>query len=726
MVQVPVVLKNGEYELVPVYNIYDFPYSDLNHKAIKCKHKKWSYAQCFAAFDIETTTIEPLEYKNRNPNKPYHGTPPYGFMYIWQMCVGGICITGRTWEEFTRFCEILVDELSISKERRLVIAVHNLPYEFQFMRDFIDRDLGGFTVFATARRKPIYVLCENGIEFRCTYRLTNMTLAKAVENEKGTKHPKALGDLDYRQIRTCNTYLEPEELGYCISDVLGLYELYECKMVNEFDNLESIPLTSTGYVRRDCRNSCRKDRRYRDRVFLKNRMTPNVYRLLIEEGRGGNTHANRYLANRIIYDGDSYDEISGYPACMFLYDYPSGQFTPYGEIESYAEFEKLETEGYAMLFRIHLLNVRLKDEITVPYIPVSKCLKRSAKSVMDNGRILTSDYLYLTVNDIDFKIIRSQYEYDGIQFDNMHIAKYSKLPEALLAQVKHYFVLKCELKEQIQALEDKEEITAEELQKLEDLNYLYAKSKNRLNGIFGMCYTNPVHAEISINEDGEWIEIQPDIEEALNKFYRSRNNFLTYAWGPWVTSWNRYHLQQLLDVCGAGVAYTDTDSAKGVNFPHDQIELMNEELKKRCEERGAYCDVNGKRFYMGLYDKENKKPIKRFKTLGAKKYAYEDEKGFHITVSGVNKKLGAKEMQSVDNFKVGFTFREAGGLTLYYNDESIHQITVNGDTFTTGSNIGMVDSTYTLGVTEEYADLIGLDINTELLGLNEEIVEDVR
>ena len=114
---------------------------------------------------------------------------------------------------------------------------------------------------------------------------------------------------------------------------------------------------------------------------------------------------------------------------------------------------------------------------------------------------------------------------------------------------------------------------------------------------------------------------------------------------------------------------------------------------------------------MGVYEHENKEPIAEFKTLGAKKYAYVDAKGLHCTISGVSKKLGAEELKSIDNFRIGFVFRDAGGMELYYNDNvGIHQETVNGCTFTTASNVAMIDGTYTIGITEEYAELIGANI----------------
>lgn len=697
---------DGGEDVIDTYNIHDFPYENLNTKALTCKHKKKPkyLVYTFATFDIETTSID-------------NGTDtPYGFMYHWQMDVGGYVVTGRRWEEWIKFMLKLVEIFKTDETRNFVVYIHNEAFEFQFIRDFLNEYMGGFTVFAAQRRKPIYVTTGNGIQFRCSYKLTNMSLEKAVENELGVVHCKAAGDLDYRIIRTADTPLNDTEFGYCVSDVVSLYELIERRFVNERDNLESIPLTSTGYVRRDCRNACRKDENYREE-FLKQEMTESVYTLLMEAGRGGNTHANRYMSGRVWHEVDSFDVASSYPAQMFLRKFPVSKFTPYGEIESMTELDGLLSE-YACLFRVIFTGLEVRDNIGMPYIAISKATAHSKHVTLDNGRVLSvinredrendRGYLSLTLTDVDFQIIKEQYTWDEMSISDFHIATYGYLPEALLSQVMAYFRAKTELKDKIKAAEERgdEEEAA-------NLAYLYAKSKNRLNGIFGMCYTNPVHNVISINEDGEWIEDAPEIADALKKYWKSRNSFLVYAWGVWITAWARRHLEDLFNALGQDkVIYGDTDSGKAVDVDISKIDALNAKVMELADKRGAYCDYNGTRYYMGVYEHENKIPIAKFKTLGAKKYVYEDEKGLHVTISGVSKKLGAKELGSIDNFVPGFIFKDAGGLTLYYNDaeKGIHQITVDGCTMTTASNIGMIDSTYEIGITSEYAELIGYNI----------------
>lgn len=697
---------DGGEDVIETYNIHDFPYENLNTKALICKHKKKPkyLVYTFATFDIETTTID-------------NGIDtPYGFMYHWQMDVGGYVVTGRRWEEWVTFMLKLVEIFKTDETRNFIVYIHNEAFEFQFIRDFLNAHFNGFQVFASQRRKPIYVTTGNGIQFRCSYKLTNMSLEKAVENELGVVHCKAAGDLDYRIIRTADTPLGDTEYGYCVSDVVSLYELIERRLINERDNLESIPMTSTGYVRRDCRNSCRKDEDYREE-FLKQEMTESVYKLLMEAGRGGNTHANRYMSGRIWHGVDSFDVASSYPAQMFLRKFPVSKFTPYGEIESMTELDGLLSE-YACLFRVIFTGLEVRDNIGMPYVAISKATAHSKHVTLDNGRVLSvinredrendRGYLALTLTDVDFQIIKEQYTWDEMSISDFHIATYGYLPEALLSQVMAYFNAKTELKDKIKEAEERgdEEEAA-------NLAYLYAKSKNRLNGIFGMCYTNPVHNVISINEDGEWIEEAPEIADALKKYWKSRNSFLVYAWGVWITAWARRHLEDLFNALGQDkTIYGDTDSGKAVDVDIAKIDALNAKVMALADKRGAYCDYNGKRYYMGIYEHENKVPIAKFKTLGAKKYVYEDEKGLHVTISGVSKKLGAKELGSIDNFVPGFIFKDAGGLTLYYNDaeQGIHKITVDGCTMTTASNIGMVDSTYEIGITREYAELIGYNI----------------
>lgn len=680
------------------YTADEFPFHDLRKTALNTrtrnKYKADQYLLDYATFDIETSTID----------RRSHDMGAEGFMYHWQMTVGGIPAYGRTWEEWTMFIRKIIEILELNYKRRLVIYVHNLGFEWQYICDFIAEILD--SVFAVKSRRPLKIVTTSGLEFRCSYLLTNMSLEKACQNEQGVVIGKQSGNLDHKKLRTPKTVLTNLEFAYCMGDVISLHQFIKNRLINDRDNLESIPMTSTGYVRRDCRKACAHHKGYRE-MFQKLTITEHVYELLKRAARGGDTHANRYHSGKTLANIDSYDVQSSYPAMMCLKKFPMSKLEPYGNVDSKEELKEL-LDTKACLFTMVITNVELKDlgdgiKAAMPYIPTGKC-RHLKGAVYDNGRVLSCEYLEMTVTDIDYRLIDRQYKYDEIYITDMHTAEYSYLPEPLRNVVKDYYYKKCSLKHRIENADNEEE--------LKNLQYLYAKSKNRLNGIFGMCYTDPVRDDITweIGRKGRWEEKEKDnVSEELEKYQSSRNSFLYYPWGVWITAHAREHLADLIDLCGQDASiYADTDSDKAYQPDEKAIEQRNREIERMCDIMGAYADIDGTRYYMGVYEKE--KPYQKFKTLGAKKYAFIDCKGnLGITISGVAKS-GAGEMGTIDNFRPGFTFHKSAGLELYYNDTAIRQITVNGESFTSASNIGTVESTYTIGLSSDYESLININM----------------
>lgn len=135
---------------------------------------------------------------------------------------------------------------------------------------------------------------------------------------------------------------------------------------------------------------------------------------------------------------------------------------------------------------------------------------------------------------------------------------------------------------------------------------------------------------------------------------------------------------------------------------------LNAEIQAQSERHGAFADdPAGNRHYLGVYEHDD--TYKRFVTLGAKKYAYEDENGkLHITIAGVSKS-GAAEMGSLENFKEGFIFRESAGQEAVYNDEWMdNPIEIDGHVLPISPNIYLSQSEYTLGLTLEYKRLFHL------------------
>ena len=194
-----------------------------------------------------------------------------------------------------------------------------------------------------------------------------------------------------------------------------------------------------------------------------------------------------------------------------------------------------------------------------------------------------------------------------------------------------------------------------------------------------------------------------DEREELRK--ANKKSFTVFAWGCWCTAWARYWLERAIRLCGHNFVYCDTDSVKYVGDV-DFTEL-NDEIRAQSERHHAYADdPAGIRHYLGVY--EHDATYKRFVTLGAKKYAYEDDKGLHITISGVSKS-GAKEMGCLENFKEGFVFKESAGQEAVYNDEWMEDpIEIDGHLLSISPNIYLSQAEYTLGLTLEYKRLFYL------------------
>ena len=139
----------------------------------------------------------------------------------------------------------------LNDKQRLVIYIHNLSYEFQFMHKWFEWT----EVFSLHKRRPVRALCDLGIEFRCSYKLSGYSLAMV--GEQLTKHNirKLKGDLDYSLKRNCKTPLTEKELAYTYNDVLIITAYIE-EYIERVGSIAEIPMTKTGEVRNFTRKQC--------------------------------------------------------------------------------------------------------------------------------------------------------------------------------------------------------------------------------------------------------------------------------------------------------------------------------------------------------------------------------------------------------------------------------------------------------------------------------------
>lgn len=640
------------------------------------KSDKTLFRNCMCAFDIETTYLDDVE---------------QSIMYIWQFAVmdlrnGNIwyCF-GRTWEQFTKLLDSFYHE-GIT----VLVWVHNLSYEFQFMRHWLPFQKD--KIFALKSRKVVRADID-GVQFRCSYIQTNKSL-DAFTRDMGVVHQKLSGvEFDYSKKRYPWTEMTTEELQYCCNDVVGLLESMQVRMRMENDTLYSLPLTSTGYVRRLAKEAMRKFNHNQLQAMM---CDVDVYKLLRLEFRGGDTHANRYHVNKILENVASYDRASSYPDVMLNYRFPMSAFAPrmitdIGELE-----KKCQIRDCCFIAVFTITNLQQRDiYYGAPYLSLDKAVEISGQ-VVDNGRILSANRAVYVFNDIDWKIVKSEY-IGEVEISQVYIAKYGYLPQAFRDLVIDLFHKKTSLKN----------VDGQELN--------YMRSKELINSLYGMCAQNPVKPDVIYMDEPDQaftLEDIVDIGEKLEKY--NKKAFLLYAWGCWVTAWARLKLKEMINIVGDNFVYCDTDSVKFlVRDDYKRIVARIKEYNQGLKElsisnKGYADDKKGITHYLGVYEYEE--TYKQFKTLGAKKYAYTRQDGtFKITIAGVPKKAGAREMGTIENFNVGFVFRNSGKLesvyndsdygTYYTDDSSEHRIEIR-------SNVVLRESTYEIGLSLEYMYLL--------------------
>lgn len=681
---------------------------------IKTSRKKDGirYLEISCAFDIETSS-----WRNRKGDKQ-------ACMYVWQFGICGHVFMGRTWQEFIQLYTALIELLDLSDERYMIVYVHNLAYEFQFMRKWFTWS----KVFAIKSRTPVYARTDGGIEFRCSYILSGYSLEKLADQLQTYQIHKRVGALDYTLIRHSKTPLTPEEIGYCVNDVLVVMA-YIDERITADGSIGKIPLTKTGYVRRYCKNQCfytegkprRKDyKRVRFRDMIK-RLTiePEEYIELKEAFSGGFTHASAFYSGVTVNDVTSYDFTSSYPYVMVSEQFPMTKGKRV-KITSEAQFYDY-LKYYSCMFRVDFYG--LKDTFIYDhYISSSKC-RNIQNAVRDNGRIVSADHLQITLTEKDFLIIRKTYEWDEMVISSFYVYERAYLPTDIVRAILKLYADKTTLKG----------VPGKETE--------YLASKEMVNACYGMMVTD-IMQEDNKYENDIWLPAEPgDIQHALNVYNTSYGRFLFYPWGVWVTSASRYNLWTGIYELGEDYVYSDTDSIKAVNIDKhmDYINKYNERAKRKLEKA---CRVHGIPFEMTEPKtiKGEKKPLgvwdydghfDRFRTLGAKRYMVDNDGDINITVSGLNKhttvpylcdgwRINLKDKTPVnDPFE---TFKTSlyvpgdytGKMTHTYIDETCKGTIIdymgNKTRYYEKSIIHLEKADYTLSVSQEYADyLLGLE-----------------
>lgn len=697
---------------------------------------KQNYLWCCAGFDIETSThYEVVTTKKGKEKVSSH----FSMMYIAMFSIDEKVYHFRTWKEVIEFFLEYPSMIGLREDEKTVVFIHNESFEMQFMRKELDRYDLIESIFAKEERKPLKIELKNGIVFLDSMTITNTSLdglAKTYCN----KYKKLKGDLDYSIWRDSEFELTYENgLRYCDNDVLILSE-FSNFYAKEYLEQGFMPMTSTGVVRHKLkemynewleekkengetytREWVRKD----DKNHRKNKKTVIIgqdeiykaypdnypfYDLLMNKlFAGGYTHAcawNITEGSDYISDVDSYDETSAYPYMMLAKYYPISKFVKCSLVTNIQPL--LETN--CCIFTLRIKNVKSKYGVTT--ISKSKCIDYE-NIVEDNGKIFKADSLTMVVNEIDFDVIKRFYDFDNeFEWCDLYVAKRGKLPIYIRRMVCYYYQLKQELKFATDGETEEEKIERERQYKL---------AKARLNSIYGMMVQKLNLEEIVYN--GQWNKQELDSEEILKKERRKAISLPQF--GVWVTSHARWCLLSNVEkICqlddGKGYmryCYSDTDSIKVKRSKEVQniFDEYNNNVIEHNKEWIKEMNVPFDLFYeLGTFDKETSgnQVYRKFKTLGAKRYIYEqlNEKTgdyeWRCTIAGLPKKSlveycneTKKNILEVFNDGMEIPKEYSHKLCSYYMDEP-QSFEKDGKYYESLSYVSLIPTEFTLGMSD--------------------------
>lgn len=620
----------------------------------KNNKSKIEYVDIACSFDTETTSTKV------NGQKA-------AFTYFWQFALSdNFYCYGRTWQEFRTLLNYVSSRLSLNPNHALICYVHNLSFEFQFMRKWFEWE----SVFAVKDRTPIKAMTEQGIEFRDSYILSGLPLKLVAENLTSHTIKKLVGDLDYSLVRTDVTRVTNKELGYMLNDVVILI-YYITEQIEQYGNIAKIPLTNTGRVRQAVKQKAfsKENRFLTQKQMSMLTLTPNLYLKLKRAFAGGFTHANKNYVGKIVQGVQSMDFTSSYPTVLLSSNrYPMSRPLEYKFTDNERFIRDLHNQKMMFFFTATFENLLTRIDFE-NYLSKSKCFD-TVGLVENNGRVWMAEKLSVTICSIDFEIIEKCYQWTDVKFSDVTMFTCNYLPKYMLESVIEFYQQKTTLK----GVEGKERE--------------YLLYKGMLNSLYGMTVTDIAKPEITYNS--EWGKELVDLPKVIDEYNNNKYRFLYYPWGVVVTALARQNLWTGILELKQDYVYSDTDSVKFVNADKhkEYFERYNQDitskLKTMCKIKGFnYSDlapktVKGISKPLGVWDDDGFYTY--FKTLGAKRYVLIENGKFKTTIAGLGKKAGADyllkisnndPLQAIKNFKIGLFVPagETGKNTHTYIDE---------------------------------------------------------
>lgn len=598
------------------------------------------------------------------------------------------------------------------------------------------------------------------IEFRDSLALFNKGVAKLGED---LGLPK-LG-YDYKVLRLPTDELTQLDYDYNERDNVIVAESFFKRWKERGETLETTPLTFTASTKKD-RAEFLKENFTKNEVYSLSRDAKNVYEsedfynLQVKAFQGGLTTANKNLFNRMLTENVvAIDITSSYPYQIVSRRFPlySKDCTSHlrGEVadrffNDYLKditVNKIGTvgclvKGYIAMVKIN--NIKIKNDDYLLPINFSNCVATINEKQI-NGKIYSADAVVIAVDNVAFTWIKMCYDFESVSCVEAVVTT----KDRYLRKGEVSFILNNFRKKQT-------------LKGVEGMEIEYALAKVNCNNLFGCKVQKPLKDRIDII-DGvvskiEFQKCYDNKDEIYQNFlidkhnriqHVSGKNFDIFTDGIYITSYARYMLLDMMVTLtnqGDRVIYADTDSlkiiSKDVRKTQDTVEKTNniivnknsnlfrfKEYKEKFEiskkDFDVICGLGTWDFECNFDEQGNIIPYDGFKTLGAKKYAYITGGKIKTTIAGCSKNVSKAMTKYAENnnvslvdatdliFASGTMFDEScSGRTVAEKDdrprEECYRKTYNGTPLYSAGGIVIKDTSYTLGVSQNDANMLDI------------------
>ncbi len=549
----------------------------------------------FYVLDIETNTA----YQEQKTNEGTKMIPCASWLYL------GCIMRSDLQKKFFHSWQECLDILKRIPKKSFIF-VHNLAYETEFMtRNGIQIS----DIIANTEHEPIQFKDQFGHVFRCSLKLLDKSLSKV---GKDVGLPKL--DYEYEGIRTLGN-LTDKDYEYNARDC----EIVVRAIFNElkvYKTLKNIPLTKTGRVRRKLKESEGAET-IRSRAH---RAFPSLalYDLLEKSFVGGLTYGNPESFGKWLINVKSADRKSAYPAEMLTQRFPHKFSEVFEGSDANIRFESIKCNS-----KIHFVGEFILYDVTaidrrICILPASKCMLGSLITTTFNGKVSYAEKIRICADSVSLRNYFRIYRIGSIECVKLSIVtSMRRLPIPIIKLIAQLMVEKNRLGLEMKTSNDP------------DISLEYMRIKEMINSLYGANVQKFRDFVYSVDDNGIWsIECMP--------YKEPKNLMRVYAWGVWITAYNRYHLtDKILEVGADDFVYSDTDSVKAIDVDPSDTDL--------------FIKGSAKEYLQSILTPEEFQAIKKlgtfmsedgydeFMQIGAKKYFYIQNGEFGYTVAGLPK-----------------------------------------------------------------------------------------